>query len=271
MLKYLNMSYLTDYNFHTHTTRCGHAYGSDEEYVLKAIELGLDVLGFSDHAPFKDIHHKGMRMDYSSLNEYISSINYLKEKYKDKITIYCGLEIEYYEEYDSYYKELLNNGIDYLILGQHCYYINNECHSYFETDDKESINKYKEMVIKAIKTGYFLYVAHPDIYSIALTDKEYISEVAEEICKVAKEYNVPLEVNLGGLRFADFNSIIKGTEPYPNHYFFKVASKYNNDIVIGVDAHAPNDFDTINIYFLNNFIIRHNLNLIRHLRVKNNG
>ena len=37
-------------NFHTHTTRCLHASGSDEEYVLKAIELGYKTLGFSDHA-----------------------------------------------------------------------------------------------------------------------------------------------------------------------------------------------------------------------------
>lgn len=266
------MNYLIDYNFHTHTSRCGHAYGEDEEYVLKAIELGLKVLGFSDHAPFKDIHHEGMRMDYSLLNDYINSINYLKEKYKDKITIYCGLEIEYYEEYDSYYKELLNNGIDYLILGQHGYYIDNKFHSYFyDLDNKENINKYKETVIKAIKTGYFLYVAHPDIYSIGLTDKNYISEIAKDICKVAKEYNTPLEVNLGGIRFTDFNSIINGTEPYPNHYFFKVAKEYNNDIVIGVDAHSPDDFLNINMYFLSNFISRHKLNLLQDLKVKKNG
>ena len=26
------------YNYHTHTTRCRHAQGADEEYVLAAIE-----------------------------------------------------------------------------------------------------------------------------------------------------------------------------------------------------------------------------------------
>ena len=24
-----------EYNYHTHTSRCGHAFGKDEEYVLK--------------------------------------------------------------------------------------------------------------------------------------------------------------------------------------------------------------------------------------------
>jgi transcriptional pleiotropic repressor len=34
-------------NYHTHTYRCGHAIGNDEEYVLEAIGLGLQTLGFS--------------------------------------------------------------------------------------------------------------------------------------------------------------------------------------------------------------------------------
>ena len=35
-------------NYHTHTTRCRHAAGSDEEYVRCAIDNGLQILGFSD-------------------------------------------------------------------------------------------------------------------------------------------------------------------------------------------------------------------------------
>lgn len=40
-------------NYHTHTTRCMHAVGSDEEYVLSAIKGGFQILGFSDHTPWK--------------------------------------------------------------------------------------------------------------------------------------------------------------------------------------------------------------------------
>lgn len=42
-------------NYHTHTSRCGHAVGEDEEYVINAIKSGIKVLGFSDHVPFLDI------------------------------------------------------------------------------------------------------------------------------------------------------------------------------------------------------------------------
>ncbi len=39
-------------NYHTHTARCGHAIGTDEEYVQTAIQAGLKTLGFSDHAAY---------------------------------------------------------------------------------------------------------------------------------------------------------------------------------------------------------------------------
>ena len=35
-------------NYHTHTSRCGHATGTDEQYVCAAIRQGFDELGFSD-------------------------------------------------------------------------------------------------------------------------------------------------------------------------------------------------------------------------------
>ena len=33
-------------NFHTHTSRCHHAFGNDEEFVRAAIQNGFEVLGF---------------------------------------------------------------------------------------------------------------------------------------------------------------------------------------------------------------------------------
>ena len=39
-------------NYHTHTARCRHASGREEEYIQQAISSGLKVLGFSDHTPY---------------------------------------------------------------------------------------------------------------------------------------------------------------------------------------------------------------------------
>ena len=58
-------------NWHTHTTRCGHAVGTDEEYVKAAIKAGLHTLGFSDHAPYRE-PFPPERMNFEQLEEYMS-------------------------------------------------------------------------------------------------------------------------------------------------------------------------------------------------------
>ena len=47
-------------NYHTHTTRCRHAAGTDREYVEAAIKSGLTILGFADHTPLPDRAMCGM-------------------------------------------------------------------------------------------------------------------------------------------------------------------------------------------------------------------
>ena len=40
-------------DYHLHTSRCGHAVGSLEEYLLATEKKGLDEIGFSDHFPLE--------------------------------------------------------------------------------------------------------------------------------------------------------------------------------------------------------------------------
>ena len=41
-------------DLHNHTYPCNHAHGEMEEYILKAMDLGIDVFGFIEHAPMKN-------------------------------------------------------------------------------------------------------------------------------------------------------------------------------------------------------------------------
>ena len=63
-------------NYHTHTTRCKHAYGSEREYIEAAIALGIKTLGFSDHipCPYKNGFVSGIRMDMEESSEYVSTV-----------------------------------------------------------------------------------------------------------------------------------------------------------------------------------------------------
>ena len=102
-------------NYHTHTARCRHAEGEDEEYVARALEGGFQELGFSDHTPywFETDHYSKFRMFPEQLPEYCDSIRALQKKCADKIQIHLGLETEYYPKLFprllEHLKELLNS------------------------------------------------------------------------------------------------------------------------------------------------------------------
>lgn len=157
-------------NYHTHTYRCGHASGNDEEYVLEAIKNGIKVLGFSDHIPFDDFEQKGIRMNFDMIDDYVSSLKQLKEKYKDKIEIHIGLEAEFDPKRKDYYKYLMENkGIEYFIMGQHIMFAKDGfIWSAGYPNDLTIPKKYVNTIIKGMKTGLFKYVAHPDFILTAL-------------------------------------------------------------------------------------------------------
>lgn len=247
------------YNYHTHTKRCGHAFGEDEEYVLKAIECGYKELGFSDHVMLPGMTQKGIRGEYSELENYLSSIKTLKEKYSDRIVIYCGLECECFEEFLPYYRDLLETRkVDYLILGQHFYLDENKCFKsciWGAKDINEAQDKYIDLLIKGMKSGLFKYVAHPDVY--CLHDANFntrFEEIAHKICKTAIEENLPLEINLCKTTNGD-----KTTWRYPNENFWKIASKYGVRVVVGVDAHSPSMLDSVAFDRANELIKKYNL------------
>ena len=92
-------------NYHTHTKRCGHAEGEDEDYVLEALGSGITDLGFSDHIMLPGFSQPNVRGEYSVLDDYLESIDNLKQKYKDRMHIHVGFEAESISEYFPYYRE----------------------------------------------------------------------------------------------------------------------------------------------------------------------
>ncbi len=75
-------------NMHTHSVFCD---GKDtpREMVETAIEKGFDILGFSGHGytPYDDTC-----MSPENTEEYIRTIRSLQEEYRDRITLYLGIE-----------------------------------------------------------------------------------------------------------------------------------------------------------------------------------
>lgn len=223
-------------NYHTHTARCHHAVGTEEEYVRCAIKSGLKVLGFSDHTPywFHGEYYSHMRMFRHELEEYVQVVRALQEKYKDQIQILLGVECEYYPTYFAETVEHLRDaGIDYMIQGQH--WIGDEENEPYcgrPTDDEEVLRRFVDQSIEGMKTGLFTYLAHPDLIYYTGDDASYCRHM-ERLCKAAKELDVVLEINLLGFR-AERN--------YPDARFWKLAGEAGCRVILGCDAHSPEDF-----------------------------
>ena len=227
-------------NFHTHTYRCNHAEGTDEEYVLEALAGGYQVLGFSDHTPwdYASSFISDSRMLPAELPGYVASIRKLKEKYKSKIDIKIGLECEYFPQYLDWLKEqIVQYQLDYVIFGNH-YYLSDEASPYFGvyTTDHEMLDKYEESIIKGMETGMYAYVAHPDLFMASYDAfDDHCIRMSKHICQTANRLHLPIEYNLGTAPYRTH----MGDLLFPHPDFWKIAKDEDCTAIIGVDAHHP--------------------------------
>lgn len=245
------------FNYHSHTYRCGHADldMKDEEYILEYIEMGFKRIAFTDHCPEKNQIDKrrNMRMKYGQREEYLKSINYLKEKYINNIKIESGYEVEYLSGEEENLKELKKE-VDKIILGQHFIYDDNKNLKIFvgkdNISDKELI-RYAEYLDKAMKLGIPDIIAHPDVYMMNRDEfGETEAKVANMICKSAEKYNIPLEINMAKLfnntyyKNKEFDNLPNNEQKeiltkilYPCRGFWEIATKYNVKVLYGIDVH----------------------------------
>lgn len=260
------------YNLHSHTFRCGHAFGQDYEYVEAAIKAGYKQLGFSDHVMLPGVTQEGIRGNYHQLGEYLSSVGFLKEQYADQIDIRIGFEAEWYgDRFADYYRYLLSRpDVEYMILGQHCFLgAENRMFWYTTLERPYRIDRYCDALIEGMESGLFTYVAHPDIYIRwnGAFDKR-CEEIAHLIAKTAEKMHLPLELNCAPSRANPAYVFSEDTLSYPCPQFWDIVSQYKVDVVIGVDAHNPSDYElTYYDYFLA-FAKKHHLHLLKESPLK---
>ncbi|MFQ6791613.1 MAG: PHP domain-containing protein [Thomasclavelia sp.] len=148
-----------NFNIHTHTSRCNHAIGKDEQYILAAIDAGMKTIGFSEHIAYPKLEIPGERMPNSAVDEYLRTMYALKEKYQDQIEILVGFEIEYFENQKDYLLEMKKR-CDFMIVGQHYRYDEGYNYDYFNND--EDVIVYAKQIERALEVGLTRYIAHPD-------------------------------------------------------------------------------------------------------------
>ncbi len=220
-------------NYHNHTYRCGHACGTEEDYIRRAISEGIYTLGFSDHTPYplRDGYTSYCRMETEEIDGYCDTLLALREKYRGIIEIPIGFETEYYPKYfDRLLKMYRTRPIDYIIYAGH--FIGNEgdegtfC-AFDRTSDKSKMSMYVDNAIEAIGTGRFSMIAHPDVMNY-VGDTDFYREEARRLIRACKAADLPLEINLYGMRDG---------RHYPSDEFWREAGRLGARAVLGFDAH----------------------------------
>lgn len=220
-------------DIHNHTTRCNHAEGTIDEFIERAIELEIDVYGFSEHAPM-DFDQK-YRLAFEEMEAYTQEVLEAKERYKNDIRILLGYEVDYLPGYMD--ERVLNAKVDYLIGSVH--FIDK-----WGFDNPEFIGGYKDRNIDEIwkayfeatemmaKTGKFDIVGHLDLIKVFKFMPSIDTRLlAKDALKAIKASNMVLELNAAGLRKPV-------GEIYPSRALLEEAYELDIPITFASDAHS---------------------------------
>ena len=246
-------------NYHTHTWRCQHARGAEEEYVRTALAQGFETLGFSDHTPwpYQSDFVSGMRMRLDQFEDYRRTVLGLREKYAGRIDIPLGMECEAFPDYFGWLEEFKAEHLDYVILGNHYDYTDEGDHRllypaggfYFGRCTRDdAVIRYGERTIAGMRTGLYDYVAHPDLCMHMMTGFDAnCRAVSVDLCQAARALDIPLEFNLLGFSRHE-QERGSGWCSYPCDEFWQIAAETGCRAIIGFDAHEPGALRRMDLY-----------------------
>ena len=235
-------------NLHTHTVYCD-GKNTPEEMIEKAISLGFHSIGFSGHAamPF----YKSWVMTEENTQKYIKEIMRVKEKYKGRIDVILGTELDNFSNVDL-------SPYEYAICSCHHVKKNGE---YLQVDGtKESVNEliarvyggngilfakdYYESIKKipsANKNGivghFDLVTKHREMANFFDSESdEYKSYALDALRCLSERFDV-FEMNTGAI------SRKYRKDPYLDLFILKELKRLNKKIVITSDCHDANFLD----------------------------
>ena len=235
-------------NLHTHSS-FGDGVQTPEEIIERAIALGFDSVGFSEHSYFKYSTYFATRSDNSA--EYRAEIYRLKDKYKGSFPVFCGLEVEMYSD-----AELV--GYDYLVGSVHYLKVLEEYVGFDVRDPakvKDTIDRYFGSGIEFARAYYktlselpsranFDIIGHFDLIAKHREIAELIDTSSSEYRNTAIEAAEALvgkipyfEVNTGGVArgYSDY--------PYPAPELLRELRRLGFGAVISSDSHNADTLD----------------------------
>jgi histidinol-phosphatase (PHP family) len=246
-------------NYHTHNEFCD-GKGPVEAYIQTAVEKGFTAIGFSSHAPLPMKNE--WTLSDESLPDYLGEVDRLKLKWKDRIQVYKGLEIDYIPGSqapgDTRWKNLK---LDYAIGSVHTTTgldRNPEYHCVDGPEDQlkwlidelhegswEKLSEaYYTRVSELVGLGEFAFLGHFDLIKKRNRNNANFSEQApwyrRQVLSALDSLagsGIILEVNSGAISRGVLDEV------YPSPWIIAEAFKREIPTMINADAHRPEDID----------------------------
>jgi len=246
-------------DWHTHNQLCHHATGSIEDYIKKAIGIGIATIGICDHFPYEFLKNierlpfKEYAMNLSEIELYISTVEALKEKYKNKLNIRIGFEIDFFENQESALNSHLNkikDRLDYILGSIHILDFH-DGRGAWGFDDTKFRDDYKYYGANKVYMEYyktqqkmlnskefdFDVVSHFDLpkkFNDVPNNKDMVYNEVMKSLELIKKKGLTIEINTSG-----FRKDVK--EQYPSQEIIQKMYELDVPIVLGSDAHDPGE------------------------------
>lgn len=242
-------------NYHSHCTFCD-GRSHPEDFLKFAVSKGFRAYGFSSHSPlpFETVWN----MSKEDLPEYLSEIQRLKDKYKDRIEVYVGLEIDYLDKtYNPSIPYFRDMPLDYRIASVHFLPLSDRLEEknmvcidgpfseyahavmrHFEGDIRRLVKRFYESTMAMIEAGGFDIVGHIDkIYmngsrfgDFTLEDEWY--EAPFKAClDLIKEKGLMVEVNT--------KDMTKNRRTFPHRKYLSLLREMGIPVMVNSDCHYP--------------------------------
>lgn len=228
-------------DYHMHTPLCRHAAGEPVELAARAVGLGFEEVGFSDHSPMPRDDFDNWRMRAADLDAYVAKVQLARGKYP-KLRIKLALEVDYIPGYEDWIRELAaRHSWDYFIGSVH--YIGEpwaiddptRVSEWNKRDPFEVWSAYFERLAQAAASGLFDIIGHADLCKkFCFYPQTDCTPLFTKFLQAARGRGVAMELNTAGLR-KDCREI------YPSETIVRLAAKMGVPITFGSDAHAPNE------------------------------
>jgi len=228
-------------DYHMHTPLCRHAQGEPVEYAARAVAVGLEEIGFSDHSPMRRDDFDNWRMRLDQLDEYVEKVRRAQKDFPT-LTIKLALEVDYLPGHESWIKDLAaRHPWDYFIGSVH--YVSDswaldnpeEIRKWSERDPFDVWKIYFDRLGMAAESQLFEIIGHADLpKKFNIYPKQDVTPLFRGFVEKAARAGVAMELNTAGLR-KDCREI------YPSRAFLEQAARRRIPITFGSDAHAPGE------------------------------